>query len=183
MRWNELLASLEVAEEEPQRPLACDFCGVKTGELRRGRCWSCYARWAESRPAGYGASCVVCGERRLAYLKLAELMGTWLPMCGNCALRVARLERVPPTLDGLRLLLRRERRGADRRRARPDLRFDRTERRGLERRAVGTCPGEEICVDDHPEIIIELDDWDIDFDLDPDPGPETGEDTRIVRLV
>jgi hypothetical protein len=179
MHWDDLLASLEVAEEEPKRPLACDFCGVKTGELRRGRCWSCYTRWSESRPAGYGASCVVCGERRLAYLKLAELMGTWLPMCGNCGLRVARLERVPGTLDALRLMLSRNRRGGDRRRGRPDLRYEGGERRGLERRAVGTYPGDEICVDDHPEIIIELDDWDLMIDVEPEPG----EDTRIVRMA
>src|SRR6266571_3906903 len=170
MDWNELLASLEVVEEEPKPPLACDTCGVRTGELRRGRCWSCYTRWSESRPAGYGATCATCGERRLPYLKLMELMGSWLPMCGNCALRAARLERVPGTLDGLRLMLSRDRRGGDRRRGRPDLRFDRVERRGLERRAVGTYPGEEICVDDHPEIIMELQDWDLDIEVDPPPG-------------
>jgi hypothetical protein len=179
MHWNDLLASLEIAEDEPKAPLTCDVCGVRTGELRRGRCWSCYARWSESRPAGYGASCVVCGERRLEYLRLAELMGSWLPMCGNCGLRLSRLERVPATLHGLRAALARDRRLGDRRRGLPDLRFDRGERRGLERRAVGTYPGDEICVDDHPEIIIELDDLDLEIEILPEPG----EETRIVRLV
>src|SRR5262249_38743319 len=139
-------------------------------ELRRGRCWSCYAQWADSRPAGFGAACVGCGERRLAYLKLIELLGSWLPMCGNCALRVTRLERAPTTLDGLRMALVRNRRMRERRRGLVDLRPERIDRRGLERRSVGACPTDEICVDDHPEIVIELQDGDIEIDIDAD-GP------------
>jgi len=177
MKWSELLASLEVVEDDPKTRLACDICGARTGELRRGRCWSCYSRWCESRPAGFGAACAVCGERRQAYLKLVEVLGSFLPMCGNCGLRVARLERVPSSLEGLRRSLRRDRRSGERRRGLPDLRSDRVERRGLPRRAVGTWPGGEICIDDHPEIIIELDDWDIE--IEPDPG----EATRIVQRV
>jgi len=179
MEWSELLASLEVVEDEPRTLLSCDICGARTGELRRGRCWSCYRRWSESRPAGFGAACVVCGERRQAYLKLVELLGSFLPMCGNCGLRVTRLPRMPANLDALRSSLRRDRRTGERRRGLPDLRCgERVERRGLPRRAVGTWTAGEICLDDHPEIIIELDDWDIE--IEPDPQPD---ETRIVQRV
>jgi hypothetical protein len=177
MEWSELLASLEVTEDEPKIRLSCEICGARTGELRRGRCWSCYSRWCESRPAGFGAACVVCGERRRAYLKLIELLGTFQPMCGNCGLRVTRLDRMPSSLEALRHSLRRDRRAGERRRGLVDLRGDPIERRGLPRRAVGTWAGGEICVDDHPEIVFELDDWDIEIE------PEPGEETRIVERV
>ena len=56
--------------------LECDVCSAKVNETRRGRCWGCYNRWAELRPVGVGARCVVCGERRRRVLRSIELLGT-----------------------------------------------------------------------------------------------------------
>ena len=95
--------------------LPCGVCGAGVTELRRGRCWGCYMRWAESRPVGRGAACTVCGEKRRAQLKLVELKGRSLPFCHGCAAQVMRLPEVPVTVEELRQALRRDRRDDDRR--------------------------------------------------------------------
>jgi len=113
---------------------SCETCGAKVAELRRGRCWGCYLRWTEARPVGFGASCAVCFEKRRDNLRSVELMGRWLPMCHNCASKSARLEPMPPTLDGIRQRLERDRRGRERRWGKPDTRVFKRDRRGEDRR-------------------------------------------------
>ena len=84
--------------EVERATLPCGVCGAGVTELRRGRCWGCYMRWAESRPVGRGAACTVCGEKRRAQLKLVELQGRSLPFCHGCAAKVMRLPEVPVTV-------------------------------------------------------------------------------------
>ena len=87
--------------EVERATLPCSVCGAAVTELRRGRCWGCYTRWAESRPVGRGASCAVCHEKRRAQLKLVELQGPQPPV-------LPRLRRAGPA-PGRRA---RDRRGA-----------------------------------------------------------------------
>jgi len=115
----------------------CEVCNAKVGELRRGRCWGCYARWVDARPVGLGARCITCDERRRRVLKMVELLGGWYPMCFNCTGQVLRLRPMPQTIAELREAVSRERRRADRRTDQPDLRVVSHERRVGERRLVG----------------------------------------------
>jgi hypothetical protein len=125
----------------------CEVCGAQVRELRRGRCWGCYTRWVEARPVGLGASCRFCGERRNAYLRSIELLGSWAPACHNCAARIAKLEPMPPSMVGVREALRRERRDLDRRAARqPDQRSAPFERRSGERRHAARRAGTDAVV-------------------------------------
>jgi len=129
---------------------ACDVCGARVHELRRGRCWGCYSRWVDARPVGLGARCVVCSERRRRLLRSVELHGGWYPMCFACAGQAAALEPMPPTIAEIKDALQRERRSADRRIGRPDNRVFRYERRVGERRfGRDECP-----IDD--EMIVEI---------------------------
>jgi hypothetical protein len=114
--------------------LPCDVCGAAVSELRRGRCWGCYLRWAEARPVGRGAACAACGEKRRAQLKLVELKGRSLPFCHGCAAQTMRLPELPSTVEELRHALRRDRRDADRRDHKLDHRIFPRERRVGERR-------------------------------------------------
>lgn len=115
--------------------LSCEVCGARVTTLRRGRCSLCYLRWAESRPVGLGATCLVCGERRRDHLRLVEFRRSWLSMCHNCSARLFRLHPLPGTLADLRQSLSRERRGADERRNdQEDLRLTNSERRHGDRR-------------------------------------------------
>ena len=141
--------------------LPCNICGAAVSELRRGRCWGCYTRWADSRPVGRGASCTVCHEKRRNQLKLVELKGKSLPFCHGCAAQLLRLADVPDNVDELRHALRRERRDADRRDGETvDQRIFPRERRVGERRG----PSREGYADTDPsmrlsefeEVIIEL---------------------------
>ena len=95
---------------------SCGTCGARVAELRRGRCWGCYGKWAELRPVGRGASCLVCHERRRGNLRLFELHGRSLPFCHNCAAATARLPVVPFSVEGLRSALTRNRRRPEERR-------------------------------------------------------------------
>ena len=113
----------------------CEICCARVRELRRGRCWGCYSRWVEARPVGIGAVCRICGERRRAYLKSVELLGSWSPVCHNCAGRMATLDGMPQSVAGIRALLGRERRSEARRIGRADGRVFPYERRGRDRRA------------------------------------------------
>jgi hypothetical protein len=112
----------------------CEVCAASVHELRRGRCWGCYARWVDARPVGIGARCLTCGERRRRVLKIVELLGSWRSMCFNCAGQVLHLSPLPDTLDGLRAVVSRERRRTDRRSGKPDTRVFKYERRVGERR-------------------------------------------------
>ena len=134
----------------------CEVCGTRVTTLRRGRCPVCYLRWAEGRAVGLGATCVVCGERRRAYLRLVEYQRAWLPMCHNCASRVVSLEEPPKSVDGLRQVLMRDRRRDDRR-DEPALAFplDGRERRVGERRAPPLADLSDDWIDAE-ELIIEI---------------------------
>jgi hypothetical protein len=143
-------------------PLSCGLCGAKVSELRRGRCWGCYGNWQDLRPVGKGAACVVCNERRRANLRLCEVHGRSLPMCHMCAVKVARLEPVPPTVAGLRAALVRERRAVDRRASALDTRVFPRERRTDDRRnpvRLGAELGDPVSLDE----VVELDVQDIDI--------------------
>jgi hypothetical protein len=114
--------------------LSCQVCNAMVHELRRGRCWGCYARWVEERPVGVGARCVTCSEKRRRVLKSVELFGGWKPMCFNCAGQLLHLSPLPATLAALREIISRERRKVDRRVGKADTRVFQYERRVGERR-------------------------------------------------
>src|SRR5215470_11549044 len=113
----------------------CDVCNASVRELRRGRCWGCYARWVDARPVGLGARCLTCGEKRRRVLKSVELFGGWKPMCFNCAGQLLVLDPLPTTIPALKAAVSRERRRVDRRIGKADTRVFRYERRVGERRA------------------------------------------------
>jgi hypothetical protein len=147
--------------EVDRATLPCGVCGASVTELRRGRCWGCYTRWAESRPVGRGASCAVCHEKRRNLLKLVELKGRSLPFCHACAALVMRMAEVPDSVEEIRHALRRERRDGDRRDGETiDQRIFPRERRVGERRG----PSREGYADTDPsmrlsefeEVVIEL---------------------------
>ena len=147
--------------------LPCNVCGAAVTELRRGRCWGCYTRWADSRPVGRGAACGVCYEKRRAQLRLVEIHGRSLPFCHGCAAAVVRLPDVPATIEEIRHALRRDRRDADRRDGgKVDQRIFPRERRVGERRG----PAREAFADTDPrihlqdveDVIIELRDDDLE---------------------
>jgi hypothetical protein len=128
--------------------------------LRRGRCALCYLRWAENRPVGFGATCLVCGERRRDHLRLVEFRRCWLSMCHSCATRLFTLQPLPGTLAGLREGLARDRRRtAERRGDEEDLRLTNQERRRGDRRIplvdVEPLLDDEACIDAE-ELIIEI---------------------------
>lgn len=151
---------------------ACDVCGARVGELRRGRCWGCYARWVDARPVGMGAKCVTCPEKRKRVLRAVELYGAWKPMCFNCAGQLLHLSPMPPTLAELRAHVSRERRKLDRRWGKPDSRVFRYERRVGQRRTDR---------DDFPPI---EEDMIIEVSLDhPSDGMEFEDLTTIRELV
>src|SRR5262245_11695143 len=107
-----LLESMSVEVARPTMP--CAVCGAAVSELRRGRCWGRYTRWAEARPVGRGAVCTICFEKRRDQLRLVELQGRSLPLCHGCASRLARLPDMPPTIESIRRVLRRDRRDDER---------------------------------------------------------------------
>jgi hypothetical protein len=158
--------SIEVDDREPQ---TCTVCAARVGELRRGRCWTCYTQWTELRPVGRGASCGACGERRRENLRLTELHGRSQVFCHICASRVARMSIVPETLESIRMALRRERRGLDRRDEHLDRRiFPRERRVGDRRRDAGperrcdTNPCATLPDFDFDDLVIELDAGDVE---------------------
>ena len=145
----------------------CEVCRAKVSELRRGRCWGCYAQWVDARPVGVGARCVTCTEKRRRVLKTVELFGGWQPMCFNCHGQMGHLEPMPETLPALREAISRERRRVDRRLGKEDTRVFRYERRVGERRVERD---EYPLVDD--EMIIEVGFEGLDF-----------EDLTSIRLL
>jgi hypothetical protein len=156
----------------------CEVCNAKVGELRRGRCWGCYARWVDARPVGYGARCVACTERRRRVLKMVELFGGWSPMCFNCAGQVLTLEPMPLTLEALREAVSRERRRSDRRTGKPDTRVFRYERRVGERRAEGE--GYDRIDDD---MIVEVSVEAAGPGPEAEPGDGPPEDVTCIRSI
>jgi len=144
----------------------CEVCSAKVHELRRGRCWGCYARWVDARPVGIGARCVTCSEKRRRVLKAVELYGGWKPMCFNCSGQLLHIVPLPATMAELRVVVSRERRNTDRRVGKADTRVFVYERRVGDRRSVR---GDYPQIDD--DMIIEVtieaasdDAVDVDFD-------------------
>lgn len=153
----------------------CEVCNAKVAELRRGRCWGCYARWVDARPVGAGARCVTCPERRRRVLKMVELLGGWHPMCFNCAGQILQLVPMPPTLTALREAVSRERRRDDRRIGKPDTRVFRYERRVGDRRLAGD--GYDRIED---EMIVEV----VIGAADPEPeAGGAGDDVTRIRAI
>jgi hypothetical protein len=139
----------------------CDVCGAKVHETRRGRCWGCYTRWVESRPVGYGAKCLSCGERRRRLLRSVELWGGWQPMCFSCAGRALILDPMPDTVAELKAVLNRERRGNDRRIGKLDSRVFQYDRRVGQRRELRDGEGCASIDDDMIlEIVVDFEDFD-----------------------
>jgi len=130
----------------------CDVCGATVSELRRGRCWGCYSRWVDARPVGLGARCVMCTERRRRLLRSIELHGGWYPTCFSCAGQAMALDPLPPTIAEIKAVLRRDRRGEDRRIGKVDSRVFQWERRVGQRRAGRL--DEHAAIDD--DMIIEI---------------------------
>ena len=143
----------------------CEVCNATVNELRRGRCWGCYARWVDARPVGIGARCVTCTEKRRRVLKTVELHGAWFPMCFNCSGQLLHLDPLPATLAELKKIVSRERRASDRRIGKPDTRVFQYERRVGDRRS---SRDEYPIVDDEMIIEVFVDDaaeaGDIDFE-------------------
>ena len=115
--------------------VTCNACGAHVTELRRGRCWGCYMKWAEMRPVPRGAMCALCTDRRRENLRLVELCGRSVSLCHLCTARVHKMADVPLTLEELRSTLRRDRRGAERRGDGLDRRVFPRERRVGDRRS------------------------------------------------
>ena len=139
--------------QSPQSQLTCEMCGARVATLRRGRCWVCYIRWAETRPVGKGATCAVCHDRRLENLRMVEYRSSWIPMCHNCGTKAYRLTPLPQSLEGLTQRLGRDRRWTARRRGKEDTRVATRNRRDKDRRAVA--PMTEEVWEDAEELIIE----------------------------
>jgi hypothetical protein len=114
--------------------IPCTVCGARVTELRRGRCWGCYSKWAEARPVGRGAVCVICSDRRREHLRMIEIKDRSLCMCHGCATRTVKLSSVPASIEQLRSLLSRDRRGEGRRGDNLDRRLYPRERRVGDRR-------------------------------------------------
>jgi hypothetical protein len=161
--------------------LSCGTCGAHVGELRRGRCWGCYARWAADRPVGLGATCAVCEERRRDNLALVEVQGRSLPLCHLCAARVGKLATVPHSVEGLRAALRRDRRQVERREGGDDSRPHAAERRAAQRRSDDQRSG----VFGEDLAAIGYDGLDLDLDLlaDGDAAEVDVEDADIIEAT
>jgi hypothetical protein len=132
--------------------LNCEVCNANVHELRRGRCWGCYARWVDARPVPLNARCITCPEKRRRVLKTVELFGGWKPMCFNCAGQLLHLDPMPTTIAEMKDVISRERRRKDRRIGKPDSRVFRYERRVGERRTERD--GDYPSIDD--DMIIEV---------------------------
>jgi hypothetical protein len=148
--------------------LPCSVCYAEVIELRRGRCWGCYTRWAESRPVGRGALCTICGEKRRDQLKLVEIHNRTLPFCHGCAARTARIDPIPDSVEAIREALRRERRQVERRTGATDHRIFPRERRVGERRENLNGSGfrdtdPHMLLPDFGEVIIELEEADLEL--------------------
>jgi hypothetical protein len=148
--------------------IPCGCCGAKVTELRRGRCWACYTKWAEMRPVPRGAACAVCDERRRDNLRLVEVRSRSVTLCHICAARTLKLAKVPSSIDGLRHVLQRDRRQQDRRGDGMERRIFPRERRVGDRRGPprassfsDTNPG--FVMPDFEDIEIEIQDADIEI--------------------
>jgi hypothetical protein len=149
--------------------IPCGSCGAMVVELRRGRCWACYSKWAELRPVPRGAACAVCDEKRRDNLRLTELHNRSVTLCHICASRTLKLARVPNSIEGLRQqLLTRDRRQNDRRGIGMERRiFPRErrvgDRRGPPRASTSSDTNPNFVMPDFDDIEIEIVDADIEI--------------------
>ncbi len=153
--------------EVERATIACGSCGAQVTELRRGRCWGCYTKWAEMRPVPRGATCAVCEERRRTNLRTIEFQRRWIVLCHICAARTIKLSKAPSSVAGLRRLLVRDRRDADRRGDGVERRlFPRErrvgDRRGPPRTAAAGDTNPALKLPDFADIEIEIQDADIE---------------------
>lgn len=152
--------------EVERATITCNACGGHVTELRRGRCWGCYMKWAEMRPVPRGAHCALCTDRRRDHLRLVELNGRSVSLCHLCAARVHKMADVPLTLEELRSTLRRDRRTVERREGGLDRRVFPRERRVGDRRAPDDPAGEAVSASsrlpDFGDLEIAVDDSDIE---------------------
>ena len=162
---------------------SCDVCAAKVQEVRRGRCWGCYARWVEARPVGVGARCVTCNDRRRRLLKTVELYGVWQPMCFSCSGQVLTLDPMPATIADLKSAISRERRDEERRFGKGDTRVFRYERRAGERRAERTAGIDNIDDGMILEIVIEPMAPMASGSVDVDLGMDFDDMTQIRELI
>lgn len=154
--------------EVERATIACGCCGARVTELRRGRCWGCYTKWAEQRSVPKGATCVVCDERRREHLRLVELHTKSVTMCHICAARTVKLAKVPSSIDALRRLLTRDRRLDDRRGDGLERRIFPRERRVGDRRGPPRATkfsdtNPNFVMPDFEDIEIEIQDSDIEL--------------------
>jgi hypothetical protein len=152
--------------EVERASLPCTVCGARVSELRRGRCWGCYTKWTELRPVGRGAVCAICLERRRDHLRLVEVHARSLPLCHTCAGRVMKLAEIPPTVEGIKARLRRNRRAEDRRTDGLDRRIFPRERRVGDRRSDirhdRALSSPALSLADLDDLVIEIDEGDIE---------------------
>jgi hypothetical protein len=147
--------------------IPCGSCGAKVTELRRGRCWACYQKWAEMRPVPRGATCAVCDERRRDNLRLVEMHYRSVTLCHICAARMLKLPKAPNSIDGLRRALQRDRRKQDRRADGADRRIFPRERRvgarrGPPRATSFSDTNPNFVLPDFEDLEIEIQDEDIE---------------------
>ena len=153
--------------EVERATVTCNACGAHVTELRRGRCWACYMKWAEMRPVPRGALCALCTDRRRENLRLVELCGRSVSLCHLCAARVHKMADVPLTLDELRRSLRRDRRQIERREGGLDRRVFPRERRVGDRRSpprdlADDASDASACMPDFSDLEIVVGDDDIE---------------------
>lgn len=153
--------------EVERATIPCGSCGAQVTELRRGRCWGCYTKWAEMRPVPRGAACAVCEDRRRDHLRMSELHRRSVVLCHICAARTLKLSKVPNSIDGLRRILLRDRRANDRRGEGLERRiFPRErrvgDRRGPERASTTSDTSPGFVMPDFEDIVIEIQDADIE---------------------
>jgi hypothetical protein len=154
--------------EVERATIACGCCGAKVTELRRGRCWGCYSKWAEMRPVPKGAACAVCDERRRENLRLVELHSRSVALCHICAARTMKLAKVPGSIDGLRRQLLRDRRQDNRRGDGMERRIFPRERRvgdrlGPPRASASDTTNPGFVMPEFEDIVIEIQDADIEI--------------------
>jgi hypothetical protein len=147
--------------EVERATIPCGTCGAMVTELRRGRCWGCYTKWAEMRPVPRGACCAICEDRRRDHLRMAELHRRSVVLCHICAARTVKLGKVPSSIDSLRRRLLRERRVNDRRGDGLERRVFPRERRVGDRRGP---PRANCAADTNPGFVMpDLDDMEIEI--------------------
>jgi hypothetical protein len=91
-----------------------DAGGRRVG-LRKGLCRACYLRAWRGAALPAGAHCAVCPERRRALLRWTKLGEERVVTCHNCGFLVDHARPRPDSPEALERLLRRDRRGAERR--------------------------------------------------------------------